>query len=113
MSDTMMDEPLELNAEEIPVVLHYVGQILENCEGWEPDSWVQEYVPALTALKDRIEANPSGPVSLSPEEGEGISMLAQDVVSFRAGPEGEDEEIFYRLLDKIEGEDSDEDEDED
>lgn len=114
-SADMMSEPLDLTPEQIPVVLHYITEEIRNCESrkeGEPDNWIHEFVPPLEALKARIEANPEGPITISPEEGEAISMLAQDVVSFRAGPCGEDEEIFFKLLNQIEGAEDDEDDEE-
>src|SRR3954462_491026 len=108
VSGGVMREALELSLEQIPVVLKYITKEIKNCKGHEPDSWVHEFVPPLEALKARIKTNPKGPITISPQEGEAIDVLAQNVVSFRAGPCSDDEVVFFRLLNRIAGKDENE-----
>ena len=88
-----------LSRAQTQILVKYLDRIMDQA-AYGPD-WFQEDAKLYVAPLIEQYENGVKQFDLAINEIENIGALAQDIVSFRAGPCDEDEEVFFNILNLV------------
>jgi hypothetical protein len=88
-----------LSVKQTQILAKYLDKIMDQAA--DGPEWFQEDAKLYVAPLILQYVNGVNKFKLTIDDIEAIGALAQDIVSFRAGPCDEDEEVFFNILNLV------------
>jgi len=105
---------ITLNVDQSMILAEFLKKIVAQADeriedGDEPEGWAFEWTDrTVRPMLAAYQASTWKTITIDSVQASDISCLAQDIISYRAGPQDQSEREFLAILDLFEGTEGDE-----